>query len=84
VILLAERTRAIIHTKMFLERLLDPRLTPDMPAHVRVSAKALLRHYPGALEVQVAHHALPEWFEPARTEEADTVPVTPQILQGPL
>jgi len=63
----AERTRAIIYTKLFLEQLLVPRLTPDVPDSVRAAALGLLRHYPGIAELEIAHHALPEWFGPART-----------------
>ena len=65
----AERTRAIIHTKQFLEQLLVHRLTPDVPDSVRTTAQGLLRHYPGIAELEIAHHALPEWFGPARTGE---------------
>lgn len=64
----AERTRAIIYTKLFLERLLVPRLTPDVPETVRETARALLRHYPGTGDLELAHRALPEWFGPARIE----------------
>lgn len=63
----AERTRAIIYTKQFLEQLLVPRLTPDVPDSVRATALGLLRHYPGIAELEIAHYALPEWFGPART-----------------
>jgi len=34
----AKRTRAIIYTKLFLEQLLVPRLTPDVPESVRAAA----------------------------------------------
>lgn len=65
--LAAERTRAIINTKQFLEQLLVPRLTPDVPDSVRAAARGLLLHYPGIAELEIAHHALPEWLGPART-----------------
>ena len=64
----AERTRAIIKTKQFLERLLDPTQIPEVPDSVRATARGLLRHYPGIAELEIAHHALPEWFGPARKE----------------
>lgn len=62
----AERTRAIIKTKQFLERLLDPRQIPDVPESVREAARGLLRHYPGISELEIAHRALPDWYGPAR------------------
>lgn len=65
----AERTRAIIYTKQFLEQLLVPRLTPNVPDSVRATARGLLRHYPATAELEIAHHALPEWFGTARTGE---------------
>ncbi|WP_157040520.1 BPSL0761 family protein [Polaromonas naphthalenivorans] len=65
----AERTRAIIYTKQFLERLLVPRLTPDVPESVRQEARGLLRHYPGTDDLEIAHRALPDWFGPARKAE---------------
>ena len=65
----AERTRAIIYTKLFLEQLLVPRLTPHVPDSVRIAARGLLRHYPGISELEIAHRALPDWFGPARKME---------------
>ena len=62
----AERTRAIIETRRFLEELLSQRLTPDVPDAVRKQARALLRHYPFGSEIHLAHHALPEWFGPVQ------------------
>lgn len=65
----AERTRAIIYTRQFLEQLLVPRLTPDVPDSVRATARSLLRHYPGTGELEIVHHALPDWFGPVRKSE---------------
>jgi hypothetical protein len=64
----AERTCAIIYTKLFLERLPVPRQTPDVPEPVRETARTLLRHYPGTGDLDMAHRALHDWFGPARTE----------------
>lgn len=64
-----ERTRAIVYTRQFLEQLLVPGLTPDVPDSVRTTARSLLRHYPGISELEIAHLALPDWFGPARTAE---------------
>ena len=65
----AERTRAIIYTKLFLERLVDPRQITDVPDSVRATAVGLLRHYPGVSELEIAHRVLPDWFGPARKME---------------
>ena len=65
----SERTRAIIETRRFLEELISQRLTPDVPDAVRRQARALLRHYPFGSEIQLAHHALPEWFGPVQERE---------------
>jgi hypothetical protein len=65
----SERTRAIIQTKGFLEELINPRLTPDVPDAIRNHARALLRHYPLGWEIHLAHQVLPEWFGPVQTRQ---------------
>jgi hypothetical protein len=62
-----ERTRALVQTKQFLEAMLDPKETPRVPRWMRGRAKALLRHYPGLCEIEMAHKALPEEFGPVPT-----------------
>lgn len=52
-----ERTRALAHTKEFLEAMLDPKLTPRTPRWMRERAKALLEHYPALSEIEMAHKA---------------------------
>lgn len=59
-----ERTRALIGTKEFLEAMLDPKQTPRTPRWMRGRAKALLKHYPGLCEIEMAHQALPDKFGP--------------------
>ena len=59
-----ERTRALIETKIFLQQLQDPKLTPRVPAAVREIARKLLRHYPSYSDVELAHKALPEVYGP--------------------
>ena len=59
-----ERTRALIQTKEMLQRLLDPKETPRVPAWLRGHAAALLRHYPTYADIERAHKALPEVFGP--------------------
>lgn len=57
-----ERTRAILQTKDFLVELLSAEQTPGVPATVRREARRLLRHYPGLMELDLAHRALPAFF----------------------
>lgn len=57
-----ERTRAILQTKEFLQDLLSPRACPRVPHAVREEARRLLRHYPGAWEVELAHEAAPHLY----------------------
>ena len=41
-----ERFSAIINTREFLRSLLDPKKTPKVPKHIRISAYYCLRHFP--------------------------------------
>lgn len=58
-----ERTRALVYTYDFLNRLLDGQQTPRVPPAVRAEARALLRHYPTFGNIETAHRALPHLFE---------------------
>lgn len=69
-----ERTRAILHTKYFLERLLDPKASPRVPRWVRGHAKYLLRPYPGRWDMELAHHALPWVYGPVPLAGTGTAP----------
>lgn len=57
-----ERTRAILQTKQFLFELLSAEQTPGVPEAVRREARRLLRHFPGLMELSLAHRALPMVF----------------------
>lgn len=57
-----ERTRAILQTKDFLVELLSAEQTPGVPETVRREARRLLRHFPGLMEIHLAHRALPAVF----------------------
>jgi len=57
-----ERTRAILQTKNFLVELLSAEQTPGVPETVRREAHRLLRHFPGLMELHLAHRALPAVF----------------------
>ena len=59
-----ERTRALFETKLFLQELMDPKVTPRVPRALRGKAKSLLKHFPTVHEIEKAHKALPEDFGP--------------------
>jgi hypothetical protein len=59
-----ERTRAILETRRFLRELVNPGDTPRVPKAVRDEALRLLRHYPGYLEIELAHKSLPHLYGP--------------------
>jgi hypothetical protein len=48
----SERVRAVINTRGFLFRLLDPHFTPRVPKFIRQEAGHLLRHYPSQYDAQ--------------------------------
>jgi hypothetical protein len=59
-----ERTRSLVLTKEFLQRLLDPKQTPRVPKAVRGHARMLLRHFPTLMDIDLVHNALPCWYGP--------------------
>ena len=65
-----ERTRALFETKLFLQELMDPKVTPRVPRALRGKAKSLLKHFPTVHEIEKAHKALPEDFGPVPTIRA--------------
>jgi len=48
-----ERTRAVLYTRDFLLKLLDPKKTPKVPRLIRKEALRLLRHYPTLLDLKL-------------------------------
>lgn len=57
----AERTKAVIKTRRFLQAL--SHASPDtVPVAIRLRAETLLRHFPEAIDMEFAHEKLPEWF----------------------
>src|SRR6185369_950297 len=59
-----ERTRSLVLTIEFLQRLLDPKQTPRVPKAVRGRAKMLLRHFPTLGDIDLVHNAIPNWIGP--------------------
>lgn len=65
-----ERTRAVLHTRDFLEALLNSAMQPGVPDEVRAEARRLLRHYPDVSDLRLASTALPLKFgSPASDSE---------------
>lgn len=54
-----ERSRAVLHTRDFLEDLLSPARMPGVPDAVREEARRLLQHYPSPANLGVAHRGAP-------------------------
>jgi hypothetical protein len=57
-----ERYRAVKYAEQFLQRLAGGDI-PRIPKAVREEARSLLRHYPGAWDMQRAADAAPEVFQ---------------------
>ena len=57
-----ERRMAVIRTRDFLLKLLNPKETPKVPLRIRQEAALLLRHFPNSLDMDVAKINLPEIF----------------------
>jgi len=66
-----ERTRAVLQARAFLQELASGDWGPELPPAVRREAHRLLRHYPNAHDLELAHLALPAWFGPPRDEEPE-------------
>jgi hypothetical protein len=58
-----ERTRSLLLTKQFLQRL-SQTFAHVLPAEVMLEANWLLEHYPTLQDVETAHKASPDLFGP--------------------
>ncbi len=58
----AERTRAVLQTREFLQWVLSSETTLEVLIQAKRDARALLRHYPSQADMNIAHHACPSWF----------------------
>lgn len=58
-----ERTRAVLDTRDFLTSLLNPKLTPRVPADIRRRARGLLKHYPAKFHMTDTCIVLPDTWE---------------------
>lgn len=57
----SERTRAVIQTRKFLQRLAVAKEI-EIPDHIRVEAHRLLRHYPSDADLQMTALDCPDWW----------------------
>ena len=58
----AERTRAVLQTRKFLQWIQSADLTPEVSVQIKHEARALLRHFPSSVDMELAHLACPMWF----------------------
>lgn len=57
-----ERTRAVVHTREFLQESRAPSVTTHVPSRLREVARRLLPVYSSQGDMFLAHHALSTWF----------------------
>jgi hypothetical protein len=76
----AERTRAVLQTRIFLEELADASLS--LPDSVRHEAVRLLRHYPHKQDMHLANLACPTWFGPVVAAHWKQSSVQPKGPEG--
>lgn len=60
----SERTRAVVETRRFLEKLAAGRMVRESPQRLQNYAMSLLRHYPSAADMHLTSAALPAWWSP--------------------
>lgn len=58
-----ERYRAVRWAREFMYELMDPKKTPGVPKALREQARAVLRHYPSAWDMDQAATASPDLFQ---------------------
>ena len=59
-----ERTRAVVETRKFLERMAAGKLNREPRELLQELARSLLRHYPSASDMHLTSIALPIWWAP--------------------
>ena len=57
-----ERSWAVDNAREFLRSLLDPKLTPRVPAKIRQEARWCLKHFPNELDMARARDLCPSVF----------------------
>jgi len=63
-----ERYHSLKRTEEFLTRLLNPKLTPNVPKPIRSEAKLLLRHFPTEFYLEELAAARPDILSPRMDE----------------
>ena len=66
-----ERTRAVLQARAFLQELAAGEWGSALPPAVRREAHRLLRHYPNAHDLELAHLGVPGWFGRLQYEEPE-------------
>ena len=61
-----ERLSALKSTKLFLQDLLDPKITPRVPRLIRIQAMWCLKHYPWLEDIDAIADALPDLYAKER------------------
>ena len=62
-----ERTSAVLKARQLLVDLANSARTPGVPDGVRRRAETLLRYYPEAADMAIAHNNCGHWFGPPDT-----------------
>lgn len=66
----SERTRAVVETRHFLEKLAYGNMSNQPPERLKEYAEALLRHYPYNVDLHLASVYLPMfWASPSEGEK---------------
>ncbi|WP_353655656.1 BPSL0761 family protein [Variovorax gracilis] len=60
----SERTRAVVETRRFLEKIAAGRMVRESPERLQDYARALLRHYPNGSDLLLTSSVLPAWWSP--------------------
>ena len=55
----AERSKTVMKTRDFLQRLIDPKETARVPKEVREEAEKLLVHFPNYFDLMISHQHIP-------------------------
>ncbi|WP_353621288.1 BPSL0761 family protein [Variovorax saccharolyticus] len=60
----SERTRAVVETRRFLEKLAAGRMARESPERLQSYASSLLCHYPNDSDMHLTASFLPAWWSP--------------------
>lgn len=75
-----QRTRAVLHTRQFLNRLMLSDAWPELPSEVRDEARRLLRHFPEAWHLSKLHVRIPEEWGSLDAVRDESSPSRPGLV----